>query len=65
MDDLRDDCRTAYREIAGPGPDEIDDAIATLRRAKAILKDAEMMAAIRERHAENRAAVAAGTKETE
>jgi hypothetical protein len=57
MDDLREDCRAAYHEVAGPGPDEIDDAISTLRRAKAILKDAEMMAAIRRRNDENRAAI--------
>ena len=62
MDDLRDDCRSAYHEVMGPGPDRVDDAIATLRQAKAILRDDAMMRAIRARHEENRAAVNAGAK---
>jgi hypothetical protein len=58
-DGRRRELRDAYRTAVGPPPDEVDEAISVLRRARAILGDADLMRAVQQRHAENRAAVKA------
>lgn len=62
-DGIRGDIRDSYRSVNGPPADEVDDALATLRRSRAILGDASMMKAIRQRIEESREAVAAAAEE--
>jgi hypothetical protein len=52
-----------WDELHGPEPDAVDAAVRTLTAARKIVKDAAMMAAVRKRVEEQRAAVAKAGKE--
>jgi hypothetical protein len=65
---MRADQEAAYDEIFGPEDrlgDDVDQAVGVLRRARKILADPAMMASIRDRLEENKAAVeqAAGKRD--
>ena len=57
---LTDDLETAARDVLGPEDDEIDCALATVRKALEIRKDPKLWTAVTERHKANAAAVAQG-----